>query len=63
MTSIAPQLSFMAILTLLLLASVQGASIYLLTTDDITGREYLAIWVPMVTLAVGFWFGRQGATQ
>ncbi len=61
MSVVTPQITFMAIVTLILLASVQGASIYLLSTNAITGQEYLAVWVPLTTLAVGYWFGKQGA--
>lgn len=57
--TVAPQLTFMALLTIILLVAVQGASIYMLVTKSITAQEYLSVWVPLMTLAVGYWFGRQ----
>lgn len=55
------QLSFMALLTLILLVTVQAVSVYLLVADRIEARDYLGVWVPVMTLAVGYWFGKQGA--
>jgi hypothetical protein len=60
--TVPPQLTFMAILTLVLVSCVQGASIYMLAAAAITAQEYLSVWVPLMTLAVGYWFGKQGAS-
>ena len=51
------QLSFMAIVTLLLLF-VQGASLVFMFRGEITAQEYLSVWTPLLTLAVGYWFGK-----
>lgn len=58
-----PQLTFMAGLTVLLLVTIQGASIYMLVTSAITARDYLGVWSPIMTLAMGYWFGKQGGAQ
>jgi hypothetical protein len=55
------QLSFMAIITALLLLFVQGATIYMLVAKIITAQEYLAAWVPLLTLSLGYWFGQAKA--
>ncbi len=59
-TSVAPQITFMALVTLVLLVTIQGASIYMLVAHQITAGEYLAVWSPILTLAMGYWFGKQG---
>lgn len=57
--TIAPQLTFMAVLTVALLVSIQGASIYMLAAGKISAGEYLGVWSPILTLAMGYWFGQQ----
>lgn len=57
------QLTFMAILTLVLLVFVQGASILFLIRGGITAQEYLSVWTPLLTLSVGYWFGRSHTAQ
>ena len=52
------ELSFMAIVTLLLLIFVQGASMVFLYKDLLSANDYLAVWVPLLTLSVGYWFGK-----
>lgn len=59
--NIPPQLSFMAAITVILLITIQGASVYMLVTEMIVAGEYLSIWSPILTLAMGYWFGKQGA--
>lgn len=61
--TIAPQITFMALVTLVLLLTVQGASIYMLVAETITAAEYLSVWSPILTLAMGYWFGKQGSAQ
>ncbi len=61
--TIAPQITFMALVTLVLLLTVQGASIYMLVAETITATEYLSVWSPILTLAMGYWFGKQGSAQ
>ncbi len=58
--SVTPQLTFMALLTIILLVAVQGASVYMLVTGALTAEGYLSVWVPVMTLSVGYWFGKQG---
>lgn len=53
------QLGFMAILTLFLVACVQVVSAWGLLSGKIAFQEYLAVWAPLMALAVGFWFGQQ----
>lgn len=53
---------FMGWLTLILLVGMMFASTWLMHDKQITGRDYLAMWTPLLTLAVGWWFGRQGPT-
>lgn len=53
----------MALVTLVLLLTVQGASIYMLVAETITATEYLSVWSPILTLAMGYWFGKQGSAQ
>jgi hypothetical protein len=53
---------FMGWLTLILLVGMMFASTWLMLDNQITGRDYLAMWTPLLTLAVGWWFGRQGPT-
>lgn len=53
------QLGFMAILTLFLVACVQAVSAWGLFADRVSFQEYLAVWAPLMALAVGFWFGQQ----
>lgn len=61
-TVVTPKLTFMAIVTLILMVTIRGASIYLLVVSSITAGEYLAIWSPMMNLALGYLFGsKQGA--
>lgn len=50
--------TFMAIVTLFLLVFVQAASLYGIYIKVLTVGEYLAVWTPLLTLAVGYWFGR-----
>lgn len=52
------KLSFMALVTLILLLFVQSASLYGIYAKQITIGEYLAVWTPLLTLAVGYWFGK-----
>ena len=59
--AVAPQITFMALITLVLLVGVQAASFYALVAGLIAMRDHLSIWVPLMTLAVGYWFGKQGA--
>ena len=54
------RLSYMAILTLALLAGVQAVSIVAIYQGHMTTQEYLGLWTPMLTLALGYWFGRNG---
>lgn len=61
--TIAPQITFMALVTLVLLLTVQGASIYMLVAEKISATEYLSVWSPILTLAMGYWFGKQGSAQ
>lgn len=61
MSIVTPQITFMAAITVLLLLSTQAASIYMLVASKITAGEYLSVWSPILTLAMGFWFGRQGS--
>lgn len=56
-----PQMTFMAVLTLMLVVSVQAASFYGLLTGKLDLQGYLAVWVPLMTMAAGFWFGKQQA--
>lgn len=51
------RLGFMAALTLLLLACVQAVSLGGIWHGSITVQEYLAVWTPLLTLSVGYWFG------
>lgn len=53
---------FMGWLTLILLVGMMFASTWLMVEGQISGRDYLAMWTPLLTLAVGWWFGRQGPT-
>lgn len=57
------RLSFMAILTLAMLACVQVVSVIALYRGDISIQEYLSVWTPLLTLALGYWFGRDGGPQ
>ena len=50
--------TFMAIVTLFLLVFVQAASLYGIYAKALTVGEYLAVWTPLLTLVVGYWFGR-----
>lgn len=52
------KLSFMAIVTLLLMVFVQSASLYGLYKGVLSVRDYLSVWTPLLTLAVGYWFGK-----
>lgn len=54
------KLSFMAILTTVLLICVQGASLVSLYQQTLKIDQYLAVWTPLLTLAVGYWFGKSG---
>jgi hypothetical protein len=54
-------MTFMAVLTLMLVVSVQAASFYGLLTGKLDLQGYLAVWVPLMTMAAGFWFGKQQA--
>ncbi len=54
------RLSFMAILTLVLVVCVQVVSIVAMYRGSMSIQEYLAAWIPLMTLALGFWFGRNG---
>jgi len=54
------KLSFMAILTLAMLVSVQTVTIIALYRGTLSIQEYMTVWTPMLTLAIGFWFGKQG---
>jgi len=51
---------FMGWLTLILLLGMLAASSWMLVAGQIVARDWLAIWSPLLTLAVGWWFGRQG---
>lgn len=51
---------FMGWMTLILLVWMLGASTWLLADEQLNGRDYLALWSPLVSMAVGWWFGRQG---
>lgn len=53
---------FMGWLTLILLVGMLVASTWMLVGGQIVARDWLAIWSPLLTLAVGWWFGRQGPT-
>jgi hypothetical protein len=57
--TVTPQLTFMALVTLILLVTIQGATVYMLVASSITASEYLAVWSPILTLALGYWFGKQ----
>lgn len=52
--------SFMALLTLALLAGVQAVSIVALYQGRMSAQEYLGLWTPLLTLSLGYWFGRNG---
>lgn len=52
------RLSFMALLTLALVACVQLVSVVAMVRGDLEVRDYLSLWVPMLTMALGYWFGR-----
>lgn len=60
---VTPQITFMAAITLLLLLSTQAASVYMLVAETITAAEYLSVWSPILTLAMGYWFGKQGSSS
>ena len=51
---------FMGWLTLILLVGMLVASTWMLVAGQIVARDWLAIWSTLLTLAVGWWFGRQG---
>lgn len=51
--------TFMAIVTLFLLFFVQAASLYGIYIKTLTVGEYLAVWTPLLTLVVGYWFGQR----
>lgn len=51
---------FMGWLTVLLLAGVMLASTWMFARDQIPARDYLNLWTPLLTLAVGYWFGKGG---
>jgi len=53
------QLGFMAILTLFLVVCVQAVSAWGLVNGAIAFNDYLAVWSPLLALAIGFWFGQQ----
>ena len=55
------ELSFMAIVTLLLLIFVQGASMFFLYKNLLSAQDYLSVWTPLLTLSVGYWFGKSKA--
>lgn len=55
-------LRFMGWLTLILLVSMQIASGLALVKDAITWRDYLSLWAPILTMAMGYWFGKQQGT-
>lgn len=50
--------AFMAIVTLFILVFVQAASLYGIYIKELTVGEYLSVWTPLLTLAVGYWFGK-----
>lgn len=56
------QLGFMALLTLFLVACLQVVSGWGLAAGKLTFQEYMAVWSPIMALAVGFWFGQQRPT-
>lgn len=48
--------------TLLLVGGVLGVSAYGVYADGLTLKEFLAQWMPIATLILGYWFkGREGA--
>lgn len=51
---------FMGWLTLILLVGMMAVSTWMLADEQINGRDYLALWSPLLSMAVGWWFGRQG---
>ena len=49
-------------ITLLLVGGVLAVSAYGVMADALTLKEFLAQWMPIATLILGYWFkGREGA--
>ena len=47
--------------TLLLVGGVLAVSAYGVTTDVLSLKDFLAQWMPIATLILGYWFkGREG---
>lgn len=56
------RLSFMAVLTTVMLLAVQAVSILAIVRGSLAVTDYLAVWTPLLTMALGYWYGRGGAT-
>ncbi len=56
------RLSFMAVLTTVMLLAVQAVSILAIVMGSLAVKDYLAVWTPLLTMALGYWYGRGGAT-
>ena len=55
------RLSFMAVLTTIMLLAVQAVSILAIVMGSLAVTDYLAVWTPLLTMALGYWYGRGGA--
>ena len=54
---------FMGWLTLILLVGMMAASTWMFAVGQIAADDFLNLWAPLLTLAVGWWFGRQGPVE
>lgn len=55
---------FVAVLTSIIVLSMQAASGWALYAEKLSFESYAAIWVPVLTAVMGYWFrGAQGGGQ